>query len=356
MRSGTKGLLRALSVAAVLAVVVGFAFWRLDTAEGDGTVVKVVAPPSAPGGQFEVRVEIENAPPPEPGCPDPTGGKMCGLASYEWVLKYNPTVLHVEGVTDGGFLSSTGRGTPTCLGPLVGPAPGLEAGKVKFSCATTGAAISGPSGSGILSKLTFSGAGGAAVNMQIVCAELSDAFAEDIPISNVPGCAAPLTTTPTATATPGGPPAPTATPQPGNTPAPTNTPGGPTPTRTLGPGETPGPTNTPRPGETPVPTATPTGPTPTPTPVPPGWQAVPLVKGCQFLAWTGEDGTTPGELAALVGPSGNLTALWAQQPAPVWKGYSPRAPAEANDMEPSDFLDVVAICAAGPGALGRPIV
>ena len=130
--------------------------------------------------------------------------------------------------------------------------------------------------------------------------------------------------------------------------------GAPTATTVPGASPTPGaPAPTPTPG---TPAPTPSGPVATPTPLPPGWQTVPLVATCQFVAWTGADGTAPGELAALVGPPGNLVSLWAQQPAPVWKGYSPQAPAEANDMAPLNRLDVVAICAGGTGAFGRPII
>jgi hypothetical protein len=115
----------------------------------------------------------------------------------------------------------------------------------------------------------------------------------------------------------------------------------------------PAPTGTPpegaTPGSTPVVTAA------TPTPLPPGYEAIALVEGCQFEAWTGGDGTMPGELAGLVDPGGNLVSLWAQQPAPVWRGYSPQFP-EVSDLGPVNLLDVVAICATGPAVFVRPIV
>lgn len=120
-----------------------------------------------------------------------------------------------------------------------------------------------------------------------------------------------------------------------------------------GGGPAPTPTATPVGDATPVPT--PVGPVATPTPLPPGFEAVPLVGGCQFEAWTGADGTSPGELAGLVGPAGALRSLWAQQPAPSWRGYSPQFP-DVSDMGPVNLLDVVAICTTGPGNFVRPLV
>jgi hypothetical protein len=108
-------------------------------------------------------------------------------------------------------------------------------------------------------------------------------------------------------------------------------------------------------GGPPAATPTPGGPSPTPGAVPPGMEAVPLVEGCQFVAWTGADGTSPEQLASHVGPAGNLLSLWAQQPAPTWKGYSPEFP-QVSDMEPLNLLDVVAICMTGPGTFERPVI
>lgn len=111
----------------------------------------------------------------------------------------------------------------------------------------------------------------------------------------------------------------------------------------------------PAPTATPSGGPTPTGTTATPTPLPPGFEAVTLVGGCQFEAWTGADGTTPDQLAALVDPVGNLVSLWAQQPAPMWRGYSPQFP-EVSDLGPANLLDVVAICTTGPAVFVRPVV
>lgn len=319
MRLGTRGLLRTLSISALLMATAGLAVWRLDMASGQGTVLNLVAPSSVAGaGEFQVTIEIQNASLPETGCPDPEGDKMCGVASYEWVLNYDPALLELKNATNGAFLGSTGRAPVSCFGPFVGPAPGVEAGQVRFGCGTIGGAPPGPGGSGLLTTLTFSAVAAGPVDIQFACAGLGDPFGNSLSVGNVPDCASPVTPTP-------------------------------------GPSETPGPTETPGLGSTPEPTGTPTGPVPTPTPVPPGWEPVPLVQGCQFQAWTGADGTTPDQIAALVGPAGNLISLWAMQPGPVWRGYSPQYP-HVSDMEPVDLLDVVAICTTGPGDFVRPII
>ena len=44
---------------------------------------------------------------------------------------------------------------------------------------------------------------------------------------------------------------------------------------------------------------------------------------------------------------------WAQQPAPIWRGFHPLF-AAASDMLPVDFLEVVAICMTGSGTFTRP--
>jgi CSLREA domain-containing protein len=125
--------------------------------------------------------------------------------------------------------------------------------------------------------------------------------------------------------------------------------------------ETPGPSpilaTTPTPTSTatvtPTETPTPGGATPTPTTGP--YETLTLASGCNFVASTYPDDTTPASLASAVSPSGSIAGLWAQQPTPIWKGYSPAFP-EASDMGPVDKLDVVAICMIATGAFSRPIV
>jgi len=336
MKGSGRGILRPLLFGILVLGLVALGAWRLDTASGDGAVLNLTKPTSVPAGDFQVQVEIQNAPPPEAGCPDPEGDKICGLATYEWVLRYDPDRFQFKAATDGGFLTtSTGRGSLSCSGPTVGPAVGVDAGNVRFGCVTIGHEPNGASGAGLLSTVTFSAlaSGAVDVDIEIACAGLADPYGNSIPIGNVPACVSAITPTPGPSETPGGP-----SPTPGG---PSPTPGGPSPT----PG---GPT------ATPTPTATPAGPTPTPTPLPPGYEAVELAAGCNPVASTYPDATPIGTIAAAVGPAGNLNALW-QFEGGVWLGYSPAYP-EVSDLTTSDLLDVVFICVMGPGSFGRPIV
>jgi hypothetical protein len=104
-----------------------------------------------------------------------------------------------------------------------------------------------------------------------------------------------------------------------------------------------------------TPTATPvTGPAATPTPLPPGMEAVTLVAGCNPVASTYPDHTPIQTIASNVGPAGSLSSLWEFELG-TWLGYSPQYP-EVSDLQEKDFLDVVFVCVATPGALVRPAV
>jgi hypothetical protein len=70
------------------------------------------------------------------------------LGAYEWMLSYDPAVISFVDVADGGFLGSTGR--------IVDCSPILDVGSIRFGCVTTGSQA-GPSGSGVLSVITFFG-------------------------------------------------------------------------------------------------------------------------------------------------------------------------------------------------------
>lgn len=101
------------------------------------------------------------------------------------------------------------------------------------------------------------------------------------------------------------------------------------------------------------------GPVPAPMPLPEcpgGTECLPLTAGvCQFATWTGAGETSPADLAARVRPEESLVSLWAQQPAPTWRGYSAEFP-QVSDLEPVSQLDVVAICVGAPGEFLRPVV
>lgn len=82
---------------------------------------------------------------------------------------------------------------------------------------------------------------------------------------------------------------------------------------------------------------------------------VPLAPLCNFVTWTGADATPPSTVASRVSPAQDLEALWALQPPPTWKGFSPRF-AEVSDMQPLDTLDIIAVCMRGPGTFTREVI
>jgi parallel beta-helix repeat protein len=109
---------------------------------------------------------------------------------------------------------------------------------------------------------------------------------------------------------------------------------------------------------TPTATETPGGatatPTVTPTGTPGGVETLPLIAGCNPLAWTGSDNTPIATIAGAVSPAGILVALW-QFEGGVWLGYSPQFP-EVSDLTQMNRLDVVFVCASATGTFSRPVI
>jgi hypothetical protein len=324
-------------VAAVggLAAVLALLGARLaGPALGQATTVRVDSPGTASvGGSATVRIKIDS---------------VTNLATYEWVLAYDPSVLQLDSVTDGPFLGSTGR-TPTCV--LLLP-PGIDSdgdtivqppldivvpeGTARFGCVSTGGATL--SGSGDLSTVTFTGKAPGSTSLCLSWAVLGDPDANDIPTGVVngsiavgggspaqPSCAAAATPVPPATPTPPS----------------DETPGPPVATATPGP---------------PAATATPQGPTPTPAPTPPPESAevMDLIAGCNPTTTTYPDGTTVQTLTAATAPAGTLDAIW-KFDAGVWRAYSPEFP-QASDLAVTAFLDVVFLCVDAPATFVRPLV
>jgi hypothetical protein len=98
---------------------------------------------------------------------------VTGLGSYEWQIAYDPAVLNFVSVVNGSFLGSTGRS-------VFCPAPIFDVGYVRFGCVTAGTTPPSPSGSGVLSTVTFSALaeGTSALNFAFV--SLSDPLGNDI--------------------------------------------------------------------------------------------------------------------------------------------------------------------------------
>jgi CSLREA domain-containing protein len=109
---------------------------------------------------------------------------------------------------------------------------------------------------------------------------------------------------------------------------------------------------------TPTATETPGGatatPTVTPTATPGGVEALPLIAGCNPVAWTGSDNTPIATIASAVSPSDILVALWEFEGG-AWLGYSPQFP-EVSDLTKKDRLDVVFICDSAAGTFSRPVI
>ncbi len=104
---------------------------------------------------------------------------------------------------------------------------------------------------------------------------------------------------------------------------------------------------TPTPG---TPTETPTE-TPSATATPGGVETLPLIAGCNPLAWTGSDDTPIADIASAVSPPDILVALWSLEGG-VWLGYSPQFP-EVSDLQEMDRLDVVFVCVSTGGTFSR---
>jgi hypothetical protein len=85
----------------------------------------------------------------------------------------------------------------------------------------------------------------------------------------------------------------------------------------------------------------------------PETETLDLVSGCNFVSWTGADATPAADVAAGASPADALAGIWAQQPAPEWKGFNPEFP-EVSDMGPVNQLDVVAVCMKEAGTFTRP--
>jgi len=331
-----KRWMAAVAVGGLLAFVALLGAKLAGPALGQATTVRVVVSPdtASVGETVAVSIYIDN---------------VADLDDYEWQLAYNPTVLEYQSVVDGPFLATTGRSV-SCQPPI------LDEGTVRFGCVSTGTPGTGPTGSGLLSTVTFNAkaAGGSSLCLRWASLGNTDLMSNDIPLSpgqyqhssivvgggSPPAACAPAATPtpPGPTATPGGPPPATATP---GRPVATATPGGPAATATPGP---------------PAATATPMGPTPTaaPTPPPESAEVMDLIAGCNPLTTTYPDGTTVQTLTAATAPAGILDAIW-KFDAGVWRAYSPEFP-QASDLAVTALLDVVFLCVDSPGTFVRPIV
>ena len=229
------------------------------------TLVRIVPPAQTIGFGSTITVAVEVQ-------------QVSDLGAYEFHLRFDSSVLAFETVTDDTFLRSTGR-IPLCV-PV--DSEDLQASIVSYACGSFGAEGTGPSGSGVLARVTFTTSClGASdldfvplVGLDLLPPPGADFFVEPVSLRNTLADLAvqdiPTRTEDGSVTVTGGlpcpTPTPTSTPLATSTPAPTATPAA---TATEGPSPTATQTGDPLATPTHTPTATPTSPNASPPPPPP---------------------------------------------------------------------------------------
>ena len=133
-----------------------------------GNVVVSLSPVAqtvAPGQDFTVDVNVAG---------------VANVASYEFILNFDASLINAVGAVNGPFLGSTGR-LPFCPPPIIDSLNGT----IRFGCVTFGTTPASPSGDGRLATVTLhaNAIGTSSLGLPIV--SLSDALANDIPASSV---------------------------------------------------------------------------------------------------------------------------------------------------------------------------
>jgi hypothetical protein len=117
------------------------------------------------GQSFAVDVSVEN---------------VTNMAAFEFRVKYDPDILTLEGITETGFISSTGRDAH-CLVPSADP-EASEPGNAWYGCGTTANPDSGApvSGSAVIAHISFSARGPGLTYLTFIrLPELSDENGDD---------------------------------------------------------------------------------------------------------------------------------------------------------------------------------
>ena len=211
------------AVGGLLAVLALLGARPAGPALGQDTMVRVVSPGTASVGEtVAVNMNIDD---------------VADLDDYEWELAYDPSILELAGganPVNGPFLATTGRSV-SCQPPI------LDEGTVRFGCVSAGTPGTGPTGSGLLSTVTFNAkaAGGSSLCLRWASLGNTDLMSNDIPLSPgqyqhssivvgggspPPACPPAATPTPAAMDTPTGTVTATSTPTPSPTPTPWPTP------------------------------------------------------------------------------------------------------------------------------------
>jgi hypothetical protein len=255
---------------------------------GQSAVVRVAAPAAWPPDAGSFEVRVEVE-------------GVADLAAFEFRLAFDPVVLAFEAVEVGSFLGDTGRSVACSDADFFTPQHDIFA----FACTTLGPEPAGPGGSGVLATARFRPIGRGPSPLHLIGVRLTDTLGREILATLDQGSV------------------------------------------TIG-----------RSADTPVPTATPVGTSPgplstaTPSPIPPGYEALPLVPGCAPVANTYPEATPVGRIASGVSPPGILDALWEFE-AGAWLGYSPRFP-EVSDLTETGSSAVFFVCVNAPGSFLRP--
>jgi hypothetical protein len=106
--------------------------------------------------------------------------QVTNLGAYEFTLAFDPALVAFVGVTNGPFLGSTGRST-NCLGPFP------SAGRVRFGCVTLGSEPGGPSGTGLLARVTLSALGAGSSTLDLTNVILTDISGTPLPHTDLDG-------------------------------------------------------------------------------------------------------------------------------------------------------------------------
>jgi hypothetical protein len=134
----------------------------------------------SPGAVFVVEVKVED---------------VVDLGGYDFTVTFNSAVVHVQNVTLGSFLGSTGR-TVAALGPNIDNA----AGSFTFGGFSFGA-IAGPNGTGTVAQVTLQAMAAGSSALTFTTAQLTNTQATVLgPLTKTPGSVTVSgpTTTPTS--------------------------------------------------------------------------------------------------------------------------------------------------------------
>ena len=86
-------------------------------------------------------------------------------------------------------------------------------------------------------------------------------------------------------------------------------------------------------------------------------EAVPLLKGCNALAWTGSDDTSAQTIVDLVKFPQAVISSWKFDPETGdWLGFAPFGPVGANDLFSIDRFGVVFLCVNDETWWYRPVL